>query len=359
MRPPATTLSNLTRASNVAEPLLQAQDLQLHYPVQEGLWLARKLGVVRAVDGVSLQVQRGETLALVGESGCGKSSCGRALLQLVRPTAGSVHFDGQDITKLWERAFGIGRWRWSPALRQLRRRMQMIFQDPYASLNPRMTVLDIVGEPLTIFGLAKGDALRRRVQDLLTQVGMDPRYMRRYPHAFSGGQRQRIGIARALATSPDLIVADEPISALDVSIQAQILNLLQTLQRELALTYVFVAHDLAAVRHIATRVCVMYLGRIVERAPCDALFAYPAHPYTQALLTAVPSPNPAQARALGTPQVTGDVPSPMQPPTGCAFHPRCPVRIARCSTEVPQLRRIGPDHEVACHVSISRPEEGL
>ena len=340
----------------MSEALLRVDDLRLHYPVQEGLWLARKAGAVRAVDGVSFAVRRGETLALVGESGCGKSSCGRALLQLVRPTAGSVHFDGQEITQLWERRFGS--WRWSPTLRQLRRRMQMIFQDPYASLNPRMTVLDIVGEPLTIFGLAKGDALRRHVQDLLVQVGMDPRYMRRYPHAFSGGQRQRIGIARALATSPDLIVADEPISALDVSIQAQILNLLQTLQRDLALTYVFVAHDLAAVRHIATRVAVMYLGRIVEQAPCDALFAAPAHPYTQGLLAAVPIPDPALARRKIHAPVTGDVPSPMHPPTGCPFHPRCPARIARCSTEMPALRRMGPDHEVACHVSISTPEEG-
>ncbi len=341
----------------MAEPLLQAENLQLHYPVREGVWLSRSVGVIRAVDGVSLRVQRGETLALVGESGCGKSSCGRALLQLVRPTGGSVHFDGQDITKLWQRLWGT--WRWSPALRQLRRRMQMIFQDPYASLNPRMTVLDIVGEPLTIFGLATGDALRRKVQDLLAQVGMDPRYMRRYPHAFSGGQRQRIGIARALATSPDLIVADEPISALDVSIQAQILNLLKGLQRDLSLTYVFVAHDLAAVRHIATQVAVMYLGRIVERGPCDALFAYPAHPYTQALLAAVPVPDPARARATINPPVKGDVPSPIHPPTGCPFHPRCPARIARCTQQTPLLRRIGPDHEVACHVSISAPEEGL
>jgi oligopeptide transport system ATP-binding protein len=332
----------------VSDVLLEARGLTVHFPVTEGTLWQRQVGAVRAVDGVSLQVRRGETLGIVGESGCGKSTTGRALLQLLQPTAGEVYFDGQELTSLWRRRFG--RPSWSEPLRQLRRRMQMIFQDPYASLNPRMTVEDIVGEPLRTFGLAEGQALRREVQELLARVGMDPRYVRRYPHEFSGGQRQRLGIARALALSPELVVADEPISALDVSIQAQILNLMHSLKGELGLTLVFIAHDLAAVRHLCDRVAVMYLGRVVEVADRASLFATPHHPYTRALLSAVPVPNPAQERAKRRLPLVGDVPSPMRPPPGCPFHTRCPERLPRCSVDVPAFQPRTPTHGVACHL---------
>ena len=332
----------------MSDNLLEVRDLKVHFPVTKGMVLKRPAGAVRAVDGVSFDVRRKETLGLVGESGCGKSTTGRAVLQLLKPDAGTVRFDGVEITQHWQRKFG--RWRWSRPLRDLRRRMQIIFQDPYASLNPRMTVEEIVGEPLSTFAVASGEDLRRRVQDLLHKVGLDPRYIRRYPHEFSGGQRQRIGIARALALEPDLIIADEPVSALDVSIQAQVLNLMVSLQKEFGLTYVFIAHDLAAVRHISDRVAVMYLGKIVEIAPVDALFSDPRHPYTRALISAVPRANPALEKARKRLVLAGDVPSPMNPPSGCAFHPRCPEALDRCSTDAPTFQMDAQGHGAACHL---------
>jgi oligopeptide transport system ATP-binding protein len=303
---------------------------------------------VRAVDGVSFSLARGETLGLVGESGCGKSTTGRAVLQLLRPAAGSVIFDGQPLHEFWQRRGG--RWRWDSRLQELRQRMQMIFQDPFASLNPRMTVEAILAEPLRNFAVASGGERRERIQQLLETVGMDPRALRRYPHEFSGGQRQRIGIARALALGPELIVADEPISALDVSIQAQIINLLADLRERLGLTLIFIAHDLAAVRHISDRIAVMYLGRIVELAPARTIVAAPRHPYTQALISAVPLPDPVHERTRQRTVLTGELPSPVNPPTGCPFHTRCPLREDRCRHEVPTLRPIAPGHEVACHL---------
>jgi oligopeptide transport system ATP-binding protein len=328
--------------------LVSARGLEVHFPLRSPGLFAGPPGVVRAVDGVDLEVFRGETLGLVGESGCGKSTTGRAILQLERPTAGTVAFDGLELTSQWRRR--LGRWAWSDELRLLRRRMQMIFQDPYASLDPRMTVESIVGEPLRTFGMARGEELRGRVQALMRRVGMDPRYIRRYPHEFSGGQRQRIGIARALALEPELIVADEPISALDVSIQAQILNLLEELQEDLGLTYLFIAHDLAAVRHLSDRIAVMYLGRIVEVASADRIYRDPSHPYTKALISAVPIPDPAVERSRRRVVLTGDVPSPIDPPSGCRFHPRCPEAIDRCRVEDPSLVQIGEGHQAACHL---------
>lgn len=330
-------------------PLLSVRDLRVHFPDRGGTLLPRQAGTVRAVDGVSLDVRRGETLGLVGESGCGKSTTGQAILQLVRPTSGTVTFDNEELTAHWQHRWG--RWTWDATLRSLRQRMQIIFQDPYASLNPRMTVESIVSEPLRAFGRSPGLERRRHVQDLLRRVGMDPRYIRRYPHEFSGGQRQRIGIARALALEPDLIIADEPISALDVSIQAQILNLLQALQDELKFTYLFIAHDLAAVRHLSDRIAVMYLGRIVELADRDAIYHAPVHPYTQALISAVPVPDPQVERTRQRIVLTGDVPSPLSPPSGCSFHPRCPLREARCEHEVPLLREVAPGRFAACHLA--------
>jgi oligopeptide transport system ATP-binding protein len=328
------------------ETLLSVRDLRVHFPVGGGL--GRPPGLVKAVDGVSFDVRRGETLGLVGESGCGKSTTGRAVLQLLRPTSGSVVFDGQDLGKLWQRR--LGTWRWSRPLHDLRRRMQMIFQDPYASLNPRMTIEQIISEPLINFGVASGQALRRRVQELLERVGMDPRYVRRYPHEFSGGQRQRIGVARALALSPEIIICDEPISALDVSIQAQILNLLKQLQRDLGLTYVFIAHDLAAVRHISDRIAVMYLGRIAELAATETLVRSPAHPYSQALISAVPIPDPDAERRRQPIVLSGDVPSPLSPPSGCRFHTRCPKAFDRCPREDPVAHEGAPGQWATCHL---------
>jgi oligopeptide/dipeptide ABC transporter ATP-binding protein len=324
-------------------PLLEVRDLVVHFPIRVGIIIERHVGDVRAVDGVSFTLRRGETLGLVGESGCGKSTTGRAIVRLLRPTAGRIVFDGVEIERLE-----------GEPLRRIRRRMQMIFQDPYASLNPRMTAGAIVGEPLEIHGWGTPRERRERVRELLSLVGLDPEYGVRYPHEFSGGQRQRIGVARALALEPDLVVADEPISALDVSIQAQILNLLGRLQDRLGLTYLFIAHDLSAVRHVSDRIAVMYLGQIVELGPAREINVAPLHPYTVALLSAVPIPDPAVEARRRRIILTGDVPSPVDPPPGCRFHTRCWLRERlgnpeRCVAEVPALRELAPGHVVACH----------
>src|SRR5881227_2671375 len=320
-----------------ARALLEVTDLKKHYPVRAGI-LRRAVGTVHAVDGVSLKLGAGETLGLVGESGCGKSTVARSILRLVEPTGGSIRLDGRDITHLGK-----------AKLRPHRRSMQIIFQDPFASLNPRMTAGDIVGEPLTVHGLATGQKKRERVAELFQQVGLRPDQMHNYPHQFSGGQRQRICIARALALGPDLIVCDEPVSALDVSIQAQVINLLIDLQRKFHFSYLFIAHDLAVVAHISHRVAVMYLGRIVEIADKAELFANPRHPYTQALLASVPVANP-KAKKLA-PVIDGDVPSPINPPSGCAFHTRCRYAMDRCKVETPKLLEAGPQHRVACFLN--------
>jgi oligopeptide transport system ATP-binding protein len=321
----------------VGDILLEVSDLVKHFPVGGGLF-GGKAGLVRAVDGVSFSIRRGETLGLVGESGCGKTTTGRCILQLERPTSGRVVFEGRDLTTLDERA-----------MRDVRRRLQVIFQDPYSSLNPRMTVGQIIGEPLAVHGLLPTAAARAtRVRDLLGRVGLLPQHGRRYPHELSGGQRQRVGIARALAVEPSLIVCDEPVSALDVSIQAQIINLLEDLQSEFGLTYLFIAHDLAVVRHISDRVAVMYLGKIAEITDRKELYDSPRHPYTQALLAAVPIPDPALEAQRARTVLAGEVPSPLNPPSGCVFHPRCPIAIDRCRGEVPALREITPGHWAAC-----------
>jgi oligopeptide transport system ATP-binding protein len=314
--------------------LLEVSDLIKHYPVRGGV-LRRKVGTVHAVDGVSFTLGVGETLGLVGESGCGKSTVARSILRLIEPTSGSIRIDGQDITHLGK-----------AELRAHRRTMQIVFQDPFASLNPRMTAGDIVGEPLSVHRIAAGRAKRERVAELFEQVGLRPDQMQNYPHQFSGGQRQRICIARALSLRPDLIVCDEPVSALDVSIQAQVINLLIDLQRRHGFSYLFIAHDLAVVAHISHRVAVMYLGRIVELAEKTELFANPRHPYTQALLASVPVADP-KTKSL-KPMIDGDVPSPINPPSGCAFHTRCPYVMERCKIERPMLAEVGAQHQVAC-----------
>ena len=328
-----------TIESDNQDPLVSIKDMQVYFPVTAGLLVQRKVADVKAVDGISFSVKRGETLGLVGESGCGKSTTGKAILQLNRPTKGSVEFAGTDLTTVKGRH-----------LRSFRRRMQMIFQDPYASLNPRMSVGSIVSEPLTIHGLAKG-ARKERVESLLQTVGLNPYFASRYPHEFSGGQRQRIGIARALAVEPEFIVCDEPVSALDVSIQAQIINLLMQLQDDFGLTYLFIAHDLSVVRHISDRVAVMYLGHIMELTDRDSIFEDPLHPYTKALLSAVPIPDPIIEKTRERIILTGDVPSPLNPPSGCVFHTRCPIVIDECKTELPEWRNVGTsskEHWVAC-----------
>ena len=321
----------------MSEYLVDVRDLKVHFPVGSGIG-GRSAGTVKAVDGVSFTIGRGETLGLVGESGCGKTTTGMALLRLTEPTSGQMLYDGTDMATLGRRE-----------LRALRKKISIIFQDPYASLDPRMSIGSIVAEPLEIHNLYRGAARDRRVGDLLEMVGLNPDYRNRYPHEFSGGQRQRVGIARALATEPDFIVCDEPIAALDVSIQAGVMNLLEDLQRQLGLTYLFIAHDLSAVQHFSDRVAVMYLGRIVEVADRVSLYENPRHPYTQALLSAVPIPDPVRERTRSRIVLEGDVPSPINPPPGCTFHPRCPKAFGRCPLETPVLSTVA-DHLVSCHL---------
>jgi oligopeptide/dipeptide ABC transporter ATP-binding protein len=330
---------------SAAEPLVQVRDLVKHFPITRGIVIQHEVGAVKAVDGVSFEVMAGETLGIVGETGCGKSTTARLIMRLLEATSGEVRFQGTDITKLSGRA-----------LKAVRREMQMIFQDPYSSLNPRKTVGSIVAEPFAIHGLERDRAQRKqRVQELLELVGMNPEHYNRYPHEFSGGQRQRIGVARAIALNPKLLIADEPVSALDVSIQAQVLNLLGDLQRRLGLTLVFIAHDLSVVRHMCDRVAVMYLGKIVEIGPSDGLYGFARHPYTGALLSAVPVADPSRRRAPRR-LLSGDVPSPANPPSGCRFHTRCPKAQERCSLEEPLLSDKGTGTGVACHFPLTREE---
>jgi oligopeptide transport system ATP-binding protein len=325
-------------ANGGGQPLVQVKNLKMHFPITRGIIFQRQVGAIKAVDGIDFTMTRGETLGLVGESGCGKSTTGRAILQLYRPTAGEVFFDGVELTKTK-----------GEELRKMRRRMQMIFQDPYASLNPRMTVGSIIGEPLEVHNIGSNKKERQeRVQELLKTVGLNPYFVNRYPHEFSGGQRQRIGVARALAVNPAFIVCDEPISALDVSIQAQIINLLEDLQAELGLTYLFIAHDLSVVRHISDRIAVMYLGKIVELADRDELYENPMHPYTQALLSAVPIPDPVIESKRKRIILEGDVPSPANPPKGCNFCTRCPKVMDICREQDPPFKEYKPNHYAAC-----------
>jgi oligopeptide transport system ATP-binding protein len=337
-----------TEARDPSAPLLEVTNLVKHFPVKSGLLFDHEVAQVRAVDDVSLSVQEGETLGLVGESGCGKSTLCRTVMRLLAPTSGSVRFEGREIA-------GLSR----KQMRPIRREMQMIFQDPFASLNPRKRVGQIVGDPLRLNDLASGSELKRQVQELLDRVGLSAEHFNRYPHEFSGGQRQRIGIARALALRPKLIVADEPVSALDVSIQAQIINLLEDLQDEFKLTYIFVAHDLGVVRHVSDRIAVMYLGKIVESAPAQQLYTRPVHPYTAALLSAVPIPDPKENRAREEQVLEGDVPSPINPPAACRFHTRCPKATEICSEVEPEMKGHGGGRIAACHhpLNVSAKEE--
>ena len=332
-------------ASNAApqndDIILEVKNLKMYFPVGGGFLSRKPVGYVKAVDDLSFVVKRGETLGLVGESGCGKTTTGRCILQLYKPTAGQIIFNGEDLTKLN-----------SKKMRAKRREMQVIFQDPYSSLNPRMTAGNIIGEPLIVHGLVKGkQEYREKVSELLTNVGLNPYMADRFPHEFSGGQRQRIGVARALSVSPSFIVADEPVSALDVSIQAQIINLLEDLQERFNLTYLFIAHDLSVVRHISDRVGVMYLGHLVEMADRNEIYRNPLHPYTKALLSAVPIPDPVLDAQRERVMLSGEVPSPLNPPSGCVFHPRCPVVSDDCSRVLPELREVEPDHDVACIIA--------
>jgi oligopeptide/dipeptide ABC transporter ATP-binding protein len=316
------------------EPLLEVRDLKKHFPITRGMW-SRTVGHVKAVDGVSFDILPGEVLGLVGESGCGKTTTGRCVLRLIEPTSGEILFEGRDVLAL-DRG----------EMRRLRRRMQIIFQDPYSSLNPRITVGGMLAEALRIHGIAEGEAAQARIRQLLEIVGLFPEHAARYPHEFSGGQRQRIGIARALSVEPRFLVCDEPVSALDVSVQAQVINLLQDLQKEFDLTFLFIAHDLAVVEHISDRVVVMYLGKLMELADSEELYRNPLHPYTRALLTAIPIPEPKARRERI--ELEGDVPSPANPPSGCPFHPRCPIATAECAEVVPEFRDVGNGHFVAC-----------
>jgi oligopeptide/dipeptide ABC transporter ATP-binding protein len=330
----------------VSEALIEVRDLVKHFPLTRGIVFQRQIGAVHAVDGVSFDVMRGEALGIVGETGCGKTTTARLVMRLLEPTSGTIRIEGEDVTRISRRR-----------LLPLRRKMQMIFQDPYSSLNPRKTVGAIIAEPFAIHRLEKGKEVRRHaVQELMEQVGLNPEHYNRYPHEFSGGQRQRIGVARALALKPQVIIADEPVSALDVSIQAQILNLLRDLQRELGLTLILIAHDLSVVRHMCDRVAVMYLGKIVELADNEALYDHPRHPYTGALLSAVPVPNPELAAKRRREIPAGDVPSPTNPPRACRFHPRCPKAQEICSIEEPPLERKGPGDIAACHFPLTREE---
>jgi len=317
--------------------ILHVEDLKMHFPIKRGV-IQRTVGYVHAVDGITFDIYRGETLGLVGESGCGKTTAGRTILQLYKPTAGQIVFEGKDLVKLK-----------NEEMRQIRRKIQMIFQDPYASLNPRMTVEEIISEPLLVHNIEHGKEIHDHVRSLLELVGLNPAYVDRYPHEFSGGQRQRIGVARSLALKPDLIVCDEPISALDVSIQAQVVNLLEDLQKEFGLTYLFIAHDLSMVRHISTRVIVMYLGVFVEMADRKTLYENPMHPYSIALLSAVPIPDPKVEEKRKRIILEGDVPSPINPPSGCRFRTRCPLAQAICAEERPEWKEVEPGHYVACH----------
>jgi oligopeptide transport system ATP-binding protein len=333
---PETAHAQLKRAWTATEPLLSVRGLKMWFPIASGV-LQRTVAHVHAVDGVDIDIMKGETLGLVGESGCGKSTLGRTVMRLYEPTEGTVHFKGEDITNLG-----------GEALRKKRREMAMIFQDPYASLDPRQTVGDIVGEPIDIHGLAKGRERQDRIYELLNVVGMNPQFADRYPHEFSGGQRQRIGIARALAVEPTFIVCDEPISALDVSIQAQIINLLEKLQSKFDLTYLFIAHDLSVVKHISNRIAVMYLGKIMEIAPSSQLYRHPRHPYTGSLLSAIPIPDPVIERGRERVILQGDVASPVNPPSGCRFRTRCPRAREHCAEAEPPLEAFGSDHRAAC-----------
>jgi oligopeptide/dipeptide ABC transporter ATP-binding protein len=334
---PATNMANIHERSPAGTPILEVEQLVKHFPIRGGLF-SREIGAVQAVDGVSLTINAGETLGLVGESGCGKSTTGRTIMRLLDPSSGTIRFKGVDITDMSR-----------SKLREIRREMQMVFQDPYASLNPRMTVREIIGEPMKVSGKHSKSERRERVKDLLQRVGMNPEHGNRFPHEFSGGQRQRIGIARALALNPQLLVLDEPVSALDVSIQAQVVNLLKELQDELGLAYLFIAHDLSVVRHISDRVAVMYLGHLIEVGTREQIFLRPTHPYTQALLSAVPIPDPSQRGKRKRIVLEGDVPSPSNPPSGCRFRTRCWKADQRCADEVPPLVPHGYDHPSACH----------